>query len=147
MQRVHTAHAGQDHVIEVDVEPGLRALGHADRLVRVLGHLVQNSIDASRAGSCVRVRAWREKASAMIEVRDEGQGMTEAFVREQLFKPFRTTKPTGMGIGAYESHQYISELGGRIDVQSAPGIGTQVRVQLPLVDSGQVQPALHQAAA
>ena len=147
MQRVHTAHAGQDHVIEMDVEPGLRALGHADRLVRVLGHLVQNSIDASCAGSCVRVRAWREKASAMIEVRDEGQGMTEAFVREQLFKPFRTTKPTGMGIGAYESHQYISELGGRIDVQSAPGIGTQVRVQLPLVDSAQVQPALHQAAA
>ena len=43
------------------------------------------------------------------------------FVRERLFKPFQTTKRTGMGIGAYESHQYVHELGGRVLVDTTPG--------------------------
>ena len=40
-----------------------------------------------------------------------------------------------MGIGAYESYQYVQELGGRIDVQSAPGRGTTVEIRLPLFDA------------
>jgi putative PEP-CTERM system histidine kinase len=147
MQRVHAAHAGQDRVIEVEVEAGLRAIGHSERLVRVLGHLVQNAIDASGSGSRVAVCARRESGSAVIEVRDQGQGMTEAFVREQLFKPFRTTKPSGMGIGAYESHQYVCELGGHIDVESAPGAGTKVSVHLPLANPARAGNGLKQAAA
>ena len=47
--------------------------------------------------------------------------MTPEFVRERLFKPFQTTKATGMGIGAYESFQYVQELGGRVQVDSTPG--------------------------
>jgi signal transduction histidine kinase len=58
--------------------------------------------------------------------------MTPEFVREHLFKPFHTTKPAGMGIGAYESHQYVAELGGRIVVESSPGAGTRIRVMLPV---------------
>ena len=57
--------------------------------------------------------------------------MTPEFVRERLFKPFQTTKPSGMGIGAYESFQYVQELGGRVEVDSTPDVGTQVRLLLP----------------
>ena len=78
------------------------------------------------------VRTYRDTGCAVVEVRDEGQGMTEDFLREHLFKPFRTTKPNGMGIGAYESQQYVAELGGRIDVESTPGGGTVVRASLPV---------------
>ena len=57
--------------------------------------------------------------------------MSPEFVREQLFKPFRSTKSTGMGIGAYESQQYVAELGGRIVVESTEGVGTRMQVILP----------------
>ncbi|MEP7275671.1 MAG: ATP-binding protein [Betaproteobacteria bacterium] len=58
--------------------------------------------------------------------------MTSQFVRERLFKPFETTKASGMGIGVYESLQYVRSIGGEIRVDSAPGKGTSVRVLLPL---------------
>jgi signal transduction histidine kinase len=56
-------------------------------------------------------------------------------VERELFKPFRSTKPGGMGIGSYESFQYVRELGGRIEVDSEPGRGTLVRVELPLLET------------
>jgi signal transduction histidine kinase len=62
--------------------------------------------------------------------------MSTAFVRERLFKPFETTKPAGMGIGVYESQQYVASLGGRIDVDSGEGRGTRVVVRLPSPDGG-----------
>ena len=61
--------------------------------------------------------------------------VTPEFVRERLFKPFQTTKKAGMGIGVYESVQYISGLGGKILVDSTVQVGTRVRVLLPLGDS------------
>jgi signal transduction histidine kinase len=68
-----------------------------------------------------------------VEVADTGTGMSTKFVRERLFKPFQSTKPTGMGIGAYESSRYIGELGGRILVDSRPNAGTRIKVFLPRV--------------
>jgi signal transduction histidine kinase len=61
--------------------------------------------------------------------------MSPEFLRERLFKPFQTTKPAGMGIGAYESFQYIHELGGRISVESELDAGTEVSLLLPLSDA------------
>jgi signal transduction histidine kinase len=58
--------------------------------------------------------------------------MDERFVRNRLFRPFESTKPTGMGIGTYEARQYVRELGGRIEVESREDEGTVFRVTLPL---------------
>jgi signal transduction histidine kinase len=82
-----------------------------------------------------------------VEVRDTGHGMTDDFVRERLFKPFQTTKQGGMGIGAYESYQYVHELGGDIVVVSTPGVGTTMRILLPLYDTGAAVDASHKAVA
>lgn len=71
---------------------------------------------------------------AQIEVGDTGKGMSADFIRDRLFKPFQTTKQTGMGIGAYESRQYIQELGGEIHVESEENVGTRFRVRLPLLE-------------
>jgi len=65
-------------------------------------------------------------------VSDDGVGMTPEFVRDRLFKPFQTTKAAGMGIGVYESAQYVAGIGGQITVDSRPGLGTDVRVRFPL---------------
>ncbi|MCY1560565.1 putative PEP-CTERM system histidine kinase [compost metagenome] len=61
--------------------------------------------------------------------------MSEQFVQERLFKPFQTTKEAGMGIGAYESFQYVQELGGKMSVDSKEGAGTVVTLLLPLIES------------
>jgi hypothetical protein len=121
--------------LAVQVEAGLRAVGHEDRLEHVLGHLVQNALDASAAHGEVAVRARREGDRAVIVVQDSGCGMTPEFMRERLFRPFQTTKAHGMGIGVYESEQYVRQAGGRLAMDSAPGRGTSVTVELPADDA------------
>ena len=116
--------------MEVDAPAGLLVQGHEDRLERVIGHLVQNAVEASRDDSPVTVRAMRDGDDVVIDVSDRGKGMTPDFVRDRLFKPFQTTKDTGTGIGAYESQQYVKQIGGQIEVESAPDRGTCVRVRL-----------------
>ncbi|HRD86033.1 MAG TPA: ATP-binding protein, partial [Rubrivivax sp.] len=78
----------------------------------------------------------RYSGQVRVEVGDTGAGMTEDFVQNRLFKPFSSTKHSGMGIGSFESQQYIRELGGSLAVDSAPGKGTVIRVLLPLFDAG-----------
>ena len=70
--------------------------------------------------------------------------MTPEFIRERLFKPFQSTKQAGMGIGAYESAQYIRELGGELQVESKENMGTRVTMILPLFDAG-TRSELHEA--
>ena len=58
--------------------------------------------------------------------------MSQEFVRERLFRPFETTKQTGMGIGTYESRQYVREIGGDLAVQSDEHKGSTFRIVLPV---------------
>ena len=125
--------------VELDLDLGVCVLGHHDRLERVVGHLVQNAFDAVVDNPRVRIRVFRSDDEGVVEIADNGVGMTPEFVRERLFRPFQTTKKLGMGIGAYESMQYVSTLGGRITVDSNPGQGTTVTVHLPLVVGPQLK--------
>jgi len=136
VRRIQTAKSGQGRDVELNIEERLIARGHEDRIERVVGHLVQNALDATENGGRVWLRLARQGTHALIEVGDTGRGMSPEFVRERLFKPFQTTKPTGMGIGAYESFQYVHELGGKLSVDSAVDIGTQVDLLLPLFEVG-----------
>ena len=113
-------------------DPEVATLGYENRFERVVGHLVQNALDATRDSGEVRIRVSAEGGDAVIEVVDSGCGMSEAFVRERLFRPFQTTKGNGMGIGAYEVAQYAQDMGGRIEVDSQPGAGTRFKLRLPL---------------
>ncbi len=108
----------------------------ADRLAAVLGHVVQNAQDATPPDGSVRVELRCAAAEAIVEVRDTGQGMDEAFIRERLFQPFYSTKGlTGMGIGAYECRDFVQSAGGSVEVVSAPGEGTGFTIRLPLLES------------
>jgi len=112
--------------------PGLQVLADRERLERVLGHLVQNAIEATPRTGSVTIRLAAEEGRALVEIADTGEGMSEEFIRERLFKPFDSTKSAGMGIGAFESREYINELGGSLEVRSTPRAGTTFRVMLPL---------------
>ncbi|RZA31213.1 MAG: PEP-CTERM system histidine kinase PrsK [Lysobacteraceae bacterium] len=115
------------------VEHGaLQVLADSERLERVLGHLIQNAIEATPKSGQVSIGIRREAGSAVVEIADTGSGMSEEFIRERLFRPFESTKPAGMGIGLFESREYIHELGGKLELTSAPGAGTTFTVSLPL---------------
>jgi putative PEP-CTERM system histidine kinase len=140
VERVRAARANQSPSVTVSSARPCVVVGHADRLERVIGHLVQNAQDATRGDTPVAVRVMHEEHHAIVEIRDGGIGMSADFIRDRLFKPFQTTKSAGMGIGAYESYQYVTELGGRIDVESVEQQGTVMRVRLPLAGEQRTVP-------
>ena len=124
-------------VLEVQ-DSNLTVYANSSRLERVVGHLIQNAIEATPRDGLVRVRLQREQDFAIVEIKDTGHGMSEEFIREKLFKPFISTKSAGMGIGVFESKEYVSELGGKLEVTSSKLDGTVFRILLPLCQNVQV---------
>jgi len=104
-----------------------------DRLKAVVEQLVQNAVEAVGAAGRVQVRLAGEGKMAVVEIEDNGPGMDADFVRDKLFLPFSSTKDSGYGIGVYESRDFASSLGGRLEVTSEPGRGTIMRMRLPAV--------------
>jgi len=113
----------------------LRVQAEREKLTRVVGHIVQNAIEATPYTGKVSVTLDRHDAWAEIVVADTGAGMDEAFIRERLFRPFDSTKGTGMGIGAYECKSYVQELGGDIFVDSQSGAGSRFTLRFPLLST------------
>ncbi len=135
IERMAVQNASRNQRLDFQWSEPVHARGHEERLERVLGHMVQNAFDATDGTGRVWIQLERCGAEAKIIVGDTGKGMSDNFIRNRLFKPFQTTKPTGMGIGAYESLQYVRDLGGSIDVQSAENKGTVVTLLLPVFET------------
>ena len=114
------------------IDADLMVVADPARLERVIGHIIQNAVEATAKEGHVIVRLLRWHREAVVECSDTGAGMDDEFIRERLFKPFESTKSAGMGIGVFESREYIQELGGRIEVQSQQPGGTTFRIILPL---------------
>lgn len=134
--RIAASKRHQRPEVKIEGDGQVEVMAHAERIERIIGHLVQNALDATADDGIVAVRVYGDSGNACVEVSDTGCGMSPQFVRERLFKPFQTTKEAGMGIGAFETLQYVSELEGRIDVESEPGRGTSMKVWLPRVNAG-----------
>ena len=110
--------------------------GSTSRLGQVFLNLVVNGAQAIPAdrqgGGLVRVTtATTSDGWACIEIADDGVGMAP-YVRARLFEPFHTTKPgEGTGLGLYITRTIVEAHGGTIEVESAEGVGTTVRVKVP----------------
>lgn len=127
-----TARAGQAPVPRLCIEAEPWVAVERERLVAVLEHLLQNAQEATGADGLIAVTISQVDAMAVVAVRDTGCGMDERFVREQLFRPFTTTKGNaGMGIGVYESREFARTAGGELTVQSQPDQGTTFWLRLP----------------
>ena len=101
----------------------------------LLSYADEEGIDPERgtetfAELVLAIDTWRW-SGVPFKVRS-GKGMSEQFIRERLFKPFQSTKAHGMGIGTFESREYIRELGGSLDVTSSEGKGTNFSMRLPV---------------
>ena len=108
----------------------------SNQLLAIFGHLVQNAQDATPDDGRIQILQSIENGQILLKFIDTGQGMSEEFIQKQLFKPFKSTKGKGMGIGVYETREIITALGGTIDVESAPGEGTCFSIRLPLCEPG-----------
>ncbi|TPG61402.1 PEP-CTERM system histidine kinase PrsK [Roseomonas nepalensis] len=118
-----------------------------------VGHLLDNAIEASPEGSPVLLRLHGAPEAPLVDIVDQGLGMTADFIRDELFRPLRTARPDGNGIGAWQARELLREAGGDLEVQSAPGKGTTMRLHLPpaarteAAPSGQASPNHRSQAA
>ncbi|MEX2647809.1 MAG: XrtA/PEP-CTERM system histidine kinase PrsK [Alphaproteobacteria bacterium] len=135
MQRWDGVATGLRLEVDVDHEPTMAL--DVERFRTALNHLIQNAIEATgKSGASITVRLASRGNFAVIEVVDQGPGMTPDFVRDQLFRPFQTTKSGGYGIGVFESRTLVHEMGGELEVVTAPGEGTTMRILLPTPSAG-----------
>lgn len=128
--------------VEVDDEARKAALHLPARAVaQALRALITNAQDADVGKERVLVRGWVGDDRALIQVIDEGPGMSDE-VLSRVSEPFFTTKPpgSGMGLGLYLTRAVVESLGGSLGIQSAPGQGTRVHLDLPMkVDLEQIR--------
>ena len=122
---------GLNIVMQESATPALVTLADKDVFLGVLDLVVGNAVEAAPEGSPVSVRVGNSENSACVTVTDQGPGMTQEFIAGQLFRPLRSTKGNGFGIGAYQAREVMKDLGGTIDVQSQVGEGTTVFLRLP----------------
>lgn len=108
----------------------------ANQLATVFGHMIQNAQEATPDNGSIEISIAASDSSCTVAIIDTGTGMDATFIRDRLFKPFDSTKGlTGMGIGAFESRNYIQSIGGNIKVESEPGKGSVFSITLPLIAS------------
>lgn len=135
------------HPVLVGGITGLRLRADPARLEQALIHLVQNAIDASEASEPVSINPRVAGDEIAIDIIDRGKGMSPAFVREQLFKPFCSTKDGGFGIGAFEARTLIAAMGGRVEVASREGKGSRFTIFLPGINDLRLDETPTQQAA
>ncbi len=148
---------GEDLVLETKLAGApLPVEADAGQLEQVIMNLVSNARDASPEGGVLRIATEAVDITAMggaagepippgrygrLTVTDSGRGMPPE-VLEHAFDPFFTTKDPGRGtgLGLSTSHSIVEQSHGRITIQSAPGLGTTVRVDLPLTTKAAREP-------
>jgi signal transduction histidine kinase len=122
-----------DPSVSSDLKPVPKVWVDGEQIHKVLVNLVLNARQAATTGKGeILVSTGVEEDCVVIAVRDHGCGMTEEFIRKELFRPFKTTKENGLGIGLYHSKVIVEAHRGRIEVASKPGEGSTFRVFLPI---------------
>lgn len=101
-----------------------------DQLRQIVVNLVTNGVRACERGGSVRMRTGRSEATAFLEVEDDGVGIPPERL-DEIWKPLVTTHRSGSGLGLPIVRQLVEAHGGRVEVHSAPGEGTRMRVILP----------------
>lgn len=115
-----------------NLEPLPKVKIDSDQIQKVLTNLVLNARDAVGEHGEIRVATKRSNGWAVLQVSDNGSGISPEFLSQSLFRPFQTTKKKGIGIGMYQSKMIVEAHSGRIEVESEVGKGTTFRILLPI---------------
>lgn len=116
--------------VSVSTDEGVTVLGQHDALQRALSNVLLNAVDATAAKGSVEVRVSRGGAEAVLAVRDDGVGIAPEQL-PRIWEPYVTAKTGGTGLGLAIVKQTVVAHGGRVEAESAPGRGTEIRLILP----------------
>ena len=117
-------------VVEIAAATTLHVAAAPPELSAVLDHLLQNAVEAAGAEGRITLAVAAEDDRAIVSVSDDGPGMSEEFLREQLFRPLVSGKSDGFGLGAFQCRELVRAMGGRLEVASTPGKGTSFKIYL-----------------
>ena len=123
-----------EHDVQMLGDAGVWVEADGPALEQAISHLIQNAVEACSSTVPVTIRVTPADASVIISIADKGVGMDSDFVRNRLFQPFSSTKPSGFGIGAFEARSIVVAMGGRLGVDSNPGNGTTFTITLPAAE-------------
>jgi two-component system sensor histidine kinase PilS (NtrC family) len=136
-----------DHEIRRRIEPpSFSIVGDGDQIRQVFWNLARNAVQAMPNGGTLSVSTLVDADDYHILFSDSGRGMSDIDV-QRLFQPFRTSFPSGTGLGMAISYRIVQEHSGRIDVVSRPGSGTTITVSLPVVQRPQIGTVTEPVAA
>jgi putative PEP-CTERM system histidine kinase len=124
--------------LALDIAPtaaGARVLMDPAAFRAAVGHLLDNAVNALRGAGTVRLALHATPVRVVLDIIDDGPGMTAEFVRDRLFQPFASGTPGGTGLGAFQARELLRVAGGELAVQSRPGAGTTMRLVLPRYDA------------
>ncbi len=110
--------------------------GDAFLLRRAFACAIENALEAMHGQGVLLVRTStvrrKGRERVVADIADDGPGMSASFIREQLFRPFSSTKEDGLGLGVYTIRQVAFLHGGTVRIESAEGVGTRVRFAFPV---------------
>jgi len=121
----------ESHTISLNVPDSLSLRGEEQLLRQIFWNLSRNALQAMPDGGELEISGELSDGTVVLRWRDSGVGMTEN-VRRQAFEPFVTTRPGGTGLGLAVVYAAVAEHAGSIAIDSAPGHGTVVTVELPV---------------
>lgn len=143
----NSAEVSDRHRIEVKLDPpSASVIADPDQVSQIFWNLARNSLRAMPGGGTLKVVGRLTDECYRMQVIDTGRGMTEE-QRANLFHPFQSFFDGGTGIGMAIVYRIVQEHGGRLDVETRPGGGTTITVELPAIQSGAPASTAVQAAA
>jgi len=124
------------HHLELDLEPpSARLVADPDQVSQIFWNLARNALRAMPDGGTFRLVGRLDGDAYRLQVVDTGRGMSAA-QRSNLFHPFQSFFDGGTGIGMAIVYRIVEDHGGRLRVDSAPGGGTTITVELPAAGPG-----------
>lgn len=119
--------------LETDFYPTSSIQANPDQLKQVFLNLTINAIDAmaNSPNGKLEIKVWEEAPFVHVLIKDNGTGIPEE-QNTRIFEPFFSTKEHGSGLGLSISHSIVEAHGGKIDVRSKAGVGTEFQISLPL---------------
>jgi two-component system, OmpR family, sensor kinase len=120
---------GIEYTQDADAAPVIVSDG--DRVLQIISNLLSNAFRWTPDGGRIGLELSRQNGTVTVDVADTGPGIGQE-ERERIFRPFWSTDGRGTGLGLPIARELAVALGGRIELQSAPGRGSRFRLVLPL---------------
>jgi putative PEP-CTERM system histidine kinase len=123
-----------DVSLHSDFEKAPMVNGDPQQLTSAIKHIVQNGVESAGKDGRVELSLQHcDEDSVELVIEDNGAGMAPEFISNNLFKPFESTKGvSGMGVGVYQSREYLRSIAGELQVSSEQGVGTRFKISLPV---------------